>query len=57
MRRGRKRIEGPVLAAAVGVDSAVAASAIAKAVAAAVAGTRDNGASLAGKRRGFEPAG
>src|SRR5215470_7141678 len=49
MRRGRKRIGGPVLAA-VGADSAVAASAIAKAAPAVAAGMRDNGGNLAGNR-------
>src|SRR5262249_39353779 len=48
MRRGRKRIGGPVLAAA-GADSAVAASAIAQAAPVA-AGTRDNGGNPAGNR-------
>src|SRR6266540_2909450 len=57
MRRGRKRIAGPVLAAA-GADSAAAASAIAKVAApVAVAGTPDNAASLAGKGGGLRPAG
>src|SRR6266540_3751540 len=53
MRRGRKRIAGPVLAAA-GADSAAAASATAKVAApVAVAGTPDNAASLAGKGSGL----
>src|SRR5882724_8788053 len=49
MKRGRKRIGGPVLAGA-GADSAAAASAIARAAPAPAAGTRDNGGNPAGNR-------